>query len=602
MESRQRTDPIGAAARNRWLLDHAVWGGLILSILGIYAQVINFEFTHYDDNLYVYDNPHIQAGLTGTSIKWAFTAVVSDNWTPVTLLSHILDWQLFGGRSGMHHVVNVLLHALASVLLFVAMNRATKAQVASAFVAFVFALHPLHVGSVAWVAERKDVLSASFCFLALFAYVRYTERPSARRYLLMLGLFCLGLMSKPMLVTFPFALLLFDIWPLRRDKWRKSLWEKLPLIAISAASSLVTYFIQRSTGAVQSTAFPIRAANALNSYVTYLRQMFWPTRLAVFYPYPRTIDVWHVAVSACVILGVSGLVIWARRTRPYLMMGWFWYLGTLVPVVGLVQVGQQSHADRYTYIPMIGISVMLAWGAMDVVKRWPGTRVPIATAAAFCWFFCMVLAAKETGYWQNSEALFRRAIEVTQDNPVAHYNLGLYLMNMPGRRADAIEHFEAALSIKPDYAEASDNLGVCLADSQLCGSAIPHFEAALRAKPDSIRANNNLGACLINTGRYLEAAPHLEAALRGDPDFVDAHFNLGLALEGIPGRVPDAITQYENVLRLAPDSEAAHYKLGKLLATLGRTSEAISHLQAALRVRHDPEIAETINRLRAGKK
>ena len=585
------------------LVDLAIWVGLVVSILVVYAQVSHFDFVNYDDPEDVYDNVHVTGGLTLAGIKWAFTAVVSANWMPLTLLSHMLDCQLFGMTSGMHHLVNVGFHALAAVLLFVLLQRATGARWPSAFVAFVFALHPLHVGSVAWIAERKDVLSTFFWFLALYAYVRYTERPSLRGYLLIVAPFCLGLMSKPMLVTFPFTLLLFDVWPLRRLQWPKVVWEKVPLFALAAVASAVTYLAQGSARALISIPLPTRIENALVSYVTYIVQMFWPTRLTVFYPYPASIPMWQVAGALVVLVGMSAAAVYVWRTRPYITMGWFWYVGTLVPVIGLVQVGTQAHADRYMYIPMIGLSVVLAWGAVEVARKWPQSQFVLAAAGiGFC-VVCLGLAWHETAYWQNTETLLTRALAVTEES-FLEYNLGHYLMKTPGRAAEAIPHFKAALRIKPDDVDTYDNLGFSLmemgrpaeaipyyekvvslkpdsAAAQLNlghalsrtpgrdADAIPHFAAALRLQPENVEINNDLGACLVNSGRAAEAIPYFEAALRLKPDSADAHYNLALALSQTPGRVRDAIPQYEAVLRLRPDYRVAQQGLELVRKKLG---------------------------------
>ena len=502
----QETDRLAVSARREELFDLAIIAGLILSTLAVYAQVSGFDFVSYDDHLHVYENTHVQAGLTPVSVKWAFTGVVASNWMPVTILSHLLDVQLFEMRSGMHHVVNVLFHMLSAVLLFVLLRRATGAPGISAFVAFVFALHPLHVQSVAWVSERKDVLSAFFWFVALYAYVRYTERPSPGRYLLVVAPFCLGLMSKPMVVTFPFTLLLLDVWPLRRAQWPKTVWEKLPLIALSAAASVVTFFVQGSTGAIKSIPLAMRIENAAISYVTYIGQLFWPTRLAFFYPYPQSIPAWQAAAAFAVVLTVSVLTVLVWRTRPYLAVGWFWYLGTLLPVIGLVQVGKQAHADRYMYIPMVGLLVMLAWGAADVIKKWPRTKIAIAAAAAVSCAACMALAWKETANWQNSPALYQHAIDVNPDNWVAENDLGLYL-NQQKRGADAIPHFEAALRVQPDDPQVHNNIGVSLASLGDCAAAIPHFEAAIRTQLDRPEASFNLGRCQVTSGDYAAAIP-----------------------------------------------------------------------------------------------
>ena len=497
-------------------LDLAIGLGLILAIFAVYSPVGSFDFTTYDDNLYVTDNAHVQAGLTPESIRWAMTAVVASNWMPVTLLSHMLDCQLFHQQSGMHHLVNVLLHMLATLLLFASLMRATGSRWPSAWVAMLFAVHPLHVESVAWVAERKDVLSACFWFLGLYAYVRYVERPGVRGYLLVVLAFCLGLMAKPMLVTFPFTLLLLDVWPLRRAWSPWILWEKLPLIALSAVVSCVTYFAQRETAAVQTFSLPVRIANALISYVVYLGQMVWPARLAVLYPYQQSPAMWQAAAAAAVLLAVSAAVIFAWRRRPYLAVGWFWYLGTLVPVIGLVQVGLQARADRYMYIPMIGLLLMLAWSAAELQPKWW-----LALAAGAACVACISIARVQTDYWQNSETLFDRAIDVTKDNYVAEYNLGNYLMNSR-RGSEAIPHFEAALRVKPDYPEAESNLGMVLGN-------IP--------------------------GRMPEAIPHFEAAVRLKPDLLPAQYNLAVALEQTPGRKSEALAHYEVIQRLQPSPE-----------------------------------------------
>jgi len=598
LQSQGDTPGIAAAAKRQKLFDLAICLGLLLSTFAVYAQVGGFDFVGYDDDRYVYNNVHVQAGLTLDSIRWAFTAVVASNWMPVTLLSHILDGQLFGMRSGMHHLVNVWIHAMSALLLFVSLRRATGARAMSAFVAFVFALHPLHVGSVAWVAERKDVLSTLFWFLAIYAYVRYTEQPSLGRYLAVAAPFCLGLLSKPMLVTFPFTLWLLDLWPLRRAQWPKTMWEKLPLIALSIVASAVTYLVQGSAGALVAMPLATRIENAFLSYVTYIEQTFWPTRLSVFYPYPPSIPAWQAAAAFAVILAISVLAIRAWRTRPYVTVGWFWYIGTLVPVIGLIQVGKQAHADRYMYVPMVGLSVMLAWGAAEVAVRWPQAKLTAAAAGIVSCAACMALARMETAHWRNTETLFRQAIEVTQDNVLAEYNLATYL-GLTQRYAEAIPHFEEALRVQPDYAEAHYNLGLALLSGGNCADAIPHFEAALRAKPDYPEAHYNLGGCEMTGGNYVAAIPHFEATLRAHPDDADAHHTLGASLSRIPGRAPEAIAQFEAALRLSPDDGAAHASLGKLLASLGRTEEAIAHLEAAERIHPDPAIAKILDRLRA---
>jgi len=638
-QSQGDTSRVAPVAKRPTLFDLAIWLGLALSTWAVYSQVGGFDFINYDDPVYVYQNSHVQAGLTLASVKWAFTTVVDGNWIPVTLLSHVLDVQLFGMQSGMHHLVNVLFHALSAMLLYASLKRVTGARSLSAFVAFIFALHPLHVGSVAWISERKDVLSAFFWVLALYAYVRYTERPSLSRYLAVAAPFCLGLMSKPMLVTFPFTLWLLDLWPLRRAQWPGTIGEKVPLIVLSAGASVVTYLVQGSAGFLSLIPLAARIENVFISYLVYIGQMLWPIRLAVYYPYPRPIPAWQAAAAFTLILAVSVLAIRMWRTRPYLAVGWFWYLGTLVPVIGLVQVGSQAHADRYMYIPMVGLSMMLAWGAADIAAKWPRTKTVLAAAAVVSCATCLALAWREAAYWRNSETLFERALEVTRYNSVAENNLGMHLLTVQ-RNADAIVHFEAALRISPDYPEAHNNLGFVLSQTPDrlpdavkqyeaavrlqpnsaeahnglgavlvrrgdCAAAIPHFEAALHFKPDQADATYNLGACQMAVKNYAAAVPYFEAAIRTQPGFAEAHFSLAGCLAKIPGRVPDAIKEYEAALQLRPNEGLArlvHAKLGMLLADQGRAQEAIVHLEAVQRIQPDPEISKILDRLRAAQK
>ena len=557
-----------AAAVPKPYLDLVIGIGLLLSILAVYAQVGHFDFASIDDPFYVTENVHVQAGLTPENIKWALTTVVDGNRVPLTILSHMAVCTFFGLQSGMHHWVNVVLHALAAILLFASLRRATHALWPSAFVAFIFALHPLHVESVAWVTERKDVLSTFFWFLALYAYVRYAEQPGPRRYALVIVPFCLGLMAKPMLVTFPFTLLLLDVWPFRRAQFPKTLWEKVPLFALSALSSIVTYFAQRSGGAMQHVPLWLSLRNVLMSYVNYIGQMFWPTGLAVFYQYRRSVPVWDAACAFAVILAVSTLAVFAWRTRPYLATGWFWYLGTLVPVIGLLQVGGQAHADRYMYVPMVGLSVVLAWGAADVVRKWPQAKLGIAAAAVISCLACLSLASAQAAYWRNSELLYQHAISVTESNYFAQLALANYLVSIHGHGPEAVAH----------------------------------FQEAVRLAPDLVDARNQIGGYMMANGQIAEGIAQFEAALRTQPDNAEAHFNLGVVFSKTPGRIPDAIAHYQAALRAKPQLVRAHKNLGQLLLTLGRTSEAISHFEAAQRIQYDPEVAKIMDGLRAGQR
>lgn len=572
---------------------------LCVATLAVYAPVARFDFVNFDDPDYVTQNSHVRSGLTPANIVWAFSSTKAANWFPLTWLSHMLDCQLFGLNSGLHHLTNLLLHTLATLLLFAFLQRATRAPWSSAFVAFVFALHPLHVESVAWVAERKDVLSALFWFLTLWAYARYTERPGKARYWGTVVSFALALMAKPMAVTLPFVLLLIDIWPLRRLTtlgWRKGLWEKLPFFGLSTIVSVLTYLVQQENGAVQVLSrfpFGLRMANALVSYATYAGKMFWPSRLAVFYPYTRQIAIWQVAIGAGLILGVSVLVLGFIRTLPYLAVGWLWYLGTLAPVIGLVQVGAQARADRYTYLPIIGLSIMLAWGVADLLKRWPRMRrIAIGLAAASC-SCCFALTSIQLQHWRDSESLFRHALDVTENNYIAEHNLGIALSENPGKLPEAITHLQAAVRIEPHSARVHTDLGNALANTpgQL-DAAVEEYRAALRLAPDSAITHNDLGNTLLRMpGRLPEAISQYRTALHLYPDYAEAHNNLGSALAQSPGQLPEAISEYEAALRIWPDYDEARTNLNTALANdPQRLPEAIAQDQAA--VEREPASAE----------
>jgi tetratricopeptide (TPR) repeat protein len=579
---------------------------LLALTLTVYAQVRTFAFVNFDDPDYVTGNLHVRRGFTAEGVQWAFTSGEFANWFPVTWLSHMLDVQISGVRSGPHHLTNVVLHALATLLLFAFLKRATHAPWPSAFVAFLFALHPLHVESVAWIAERKDVLSAFFWFLTLWLYVRYVQNPQATRYILALLAFCLGLMSKPMLVTLPFVLLLLDFWPLHRLT-PKVLREKIPFFALSMAAAVATYMVQASAGAVQgAVAFPLalRIQNAIVTCALYIVKMFWPARLAVFYPYPAGIPAWQVVLAAAALAAVSFFALRSYRKRPYLAVGWLWYLGTLVPVIGLVQVGAQARADRYTYVPMAGISIMAAWAALDLLGRWPKAKLGIALAAGFVCVGCAAATSRQLGYWQNSESLFQHAVDVTDNNYLAQHNLGTYLTDVPGRLPDAILHLRAALEIEPNSLKAHTDLATALSKTAArLPEAVAEYRAALRLDPTSPIPHNNLANTLSNMpGRLPEAIAEYQAALQINPGYAQAHNNLGSALSQIPGRMPEAISQFEAALRIDPDyAEArnnlveAHYDFGIALSKAARFPEAISHLEAALRLK--PAYPEAQNNL-----
>jgi protein O-mannosyl-transferase len=582
------------------------WLYLLLFVCtwAVYAPALRFDFVNYDDPEYVTNNPHVRAGLTPAGLVWAVHSVEASNWFPLTRLSHMLDCQLFGLLSGGHHFTNILLHVLAAMLLLGFLQRATRALWPSALVAALFALHPLHVESVAWIAERKDVLSACFWFLTLWAYTRYTQRPGAGRYLLTILPFCLGLMAKPMIVTLPFILLLLDGWPLRRTSQitrARLLLEKLPFFALAAGDAVITLLAQRASGALKTLeAVPagLRAGNALVSYVVYIFQTVWPSRLAVFYPYPARIPRWQIAIAALALVAISTLVLRVRRQRPYLAVGWFWYVVTLAPVIGLLQVGSQARADRYLYVPMVGMGILLSWGAAELAAAWPQARTGVVAVAVAICAGAAVRSGAQLQSWRNSESLFRHALAVTTGNYVAHHNLGNALAEDPNRLAEAIAEYHQALELRPDSAEAHSDLGTALAKIPgHLSEAIVEYEAAVRLAPDWDVPHNNLGYALTQApDRLSEAIAEYRAALRINPEYAQAHNNLGVALAAMPGRLPEAIAEYHTALRLQPDYAEAHNNLGLVWARIpAHLANAAGEFQTAIRLK--PDFAAAHNNL-----
>lgn len=581
---------------------------LVIATVTAYWQVRNHGFVNYDDDLYVTNNRNVQAGLTWDGVKWAFTTTHASNWHPLTWLSHMLDYEIYGPKPGGHHLSSLLFHAANTLLLFFVLSQMSGALWRSGFVAALFALHPLHVESVAWVAERKDVLSTFFWLLTMWAYARYAERPGLSRYLLVLLLFAFGLMSKPMLVTLPFVMLLLDYWPLNRLRLgqkdgdnlqnhslsmssRKELpalhliLEKVPFLILAGVASVVTLVAQQHGGAVRSLeSFPlgIRIANALVSYATYIGKMIWPQDLAVFYPHPRTLQIWQALGAAFFLACVCFLVVRAGRRRPYLMAGWLWYLGTLVPVIGLVQVGSHAMADRYTYVPLIGLFVMISWGMADLATRWRFGRPVLGISTGVVVFALIVSTWFQVGHWHNSETLFKHTLKVTANNYIAHNNLAIAMVEQ-GKLEEAIDHYSEALRIKPRYAKAHYNLGIALMRQGNVQEAIAHYSEALRIKSDYAAAHNNLGKALAAQGNLNEAIAHYFKALRIEPDNATAHGNLGVALAE-EGKPKEAIRHFSEALRITPGDAKAHKNLGAALAGQGRLEEAIRHYATALRI------------------
>jgi tetratricopeptide (TPR) repeat protein len=549
--------------------------GLVAAVAITYWPVHTFGFVRFDDPMYVSENPHIVNGVTFSALRWAFTSGYAANWHPVTWLSHMADVQVFAFDAGAHHIMNVLLHAVTTALLFGTLFRMTGALWRSAFVAALFGLHPIHVESVAWVAERKDVLSAFFWMLTLWAYVTYVRQPRASRYVWVVVAFALGLMSKPMVVTLPFALLLLDVWPLERFDLGAGWWssvrplvrEKLPLFALSVVSSAITVVVQREGGTVASSVrLPLieRLGNALIAYVAYIGKTLWPLHLAAYYPYPRSLSTTSVVASALLLVAASLAVMRVRRRHPYLPVGWLWYLGTLIPAIGIVQVGTQAMADRYTYIPLIGIFIILAWGIPDILSRWSWWRIPSAAVATGTLLLCAVIARAQVHYWQSSTTLWMHALDVTTDNYAAH----TYYGNALAARGDverAIAEYTEAIRIRPDYPEAHNNLGPALARQGKIDDAIAQFAEAIRLRPMYADARNNLGVALASQGKFNEAIAQYTEALRLDPDHARAHGNLGLALRA-RGQPADAIREFKIALRMNPNNADARDALNALNA------------------------------------
>ena len=556
----------------------------------VFGQTLTDDFVNFDDNNYVYDNPVVSQGLTFKGIVWAFSQAHFTNWHPLTWLSHMLDCQLYGLNPAGHHLTNVLLHTATVILLFLVLREMTGALWRSAFVAALFAIHPLRAESVAWVSERKDLLSGLFFMLTIGAYVRYVRRPwSAARYGLVMLLLALGLLCKPTLVTLPLVLLLLDYWPLQRVESRKLsglVLEKLPLLALSAASCVATLLAQNK--AIQSGpsfSLPFRLGNALVACAVYLRQMVWPAGLAVFYPYHHNgLPPWAVALAGTLVavLSVAALLQW--RKQPWLLVGWLWYLAMLLPVAGIIQVGLQAHADRYTYLPQIGICLAVTW----LAAQWRMSRAAFGGLMSGVLAVLMVCAWKQTAFWKNGETLWTHALACTTDNEVACSNLGAVLLQK-GRTDEAIRLERQALQINPNYEMPQFNLGNALLQKGKVDEAIYHFMYALHINPDYAEAHAGLGRALLCKGNLEAAADHLQKALQINPFDAQAHYNLGAVLVKM-GRVDDAIAHYQHALQIDPDYPQAHYNLGNILLDKGRVDDAIAHYQHALQT--DPDYAQ----------
>ena len=503
----------------------------------VFGQTLWHDFVNYDDPRYVYENTNITEGLSISGIVWAFTHIHSMNWHPLTTISHMLDCQLYGLKAGWHHCTNVLLHSIAVMLLFVGLLQMTGAFWRSAFVAAVFAIHPLRVESVAWIAERKDVLSGVFFMLTLLAYLYYVRLPRTGRYLMVVFVFACGLISKPMLVTLPFVLLLLDYWPLDRIRGQvsKRVLEKIPLIALSAVSSIATLVAQK--GAVGYTEeLPVleRFNNAVLSYVLYIWQMLSPVNLAVFYPHPENrLPLWQISSSFLLLICVTAVAIALRKKRPYLITGWLWYLGTLVPVIGLVQVGWQGRADRYTYLPQIGLYIAVTWALTDLTISWRHRRTILSAAALLTIGLLSWGAWVQTSYWRDSETLFKHALAVTTNNDVAENNLGIVFLQK-GQLDEAISLLKSAVDLRPDNSPAHENLAKALLQKGQVADALVHYRKLLELQPDNMEVHNIVGTVLVQQGQIREGVEEWQKVLEIQPDNGNALNNLGWVLATAP--------------------------------------------------------------------
>ena len=579
---------------------------LATSVLVAYAGVRQHDFVNFDDPEYVVQNPHVTSGLSAANVAWALTAVHSANWHPLTWMSHMLDGSLYGLEPAGHHVTNVLLHALATVLLFLALRTMTGAPGRSAFVAALFALHPRNVESVAWISERKDVLSAVFWTGAMWAHAAYARRSTLPRYLAVAALIALGLLAKPMVVTLPAALLLLDVWPLRRvrvagvgddappaaaaaGRGRPALAvpaltrEYAPLFAIALAAAVVTFLAQRSSGAVATlAALPLgfRLQNAVVTYAAYLWSLAWPTQLAVFYPY-RALPVAEVTAALAVLVALTVLAWRTRRTRPYLLVGWLWYLGTLIPVIGIVKAGDQAMADRFTYLPAIGLFLAATWAVADAAARDPRARRALVPAALLVVAMCLQTTRRQVEHWRDSVTLFEHALAVTSQNHLAQLNLASALVER-GDLAAGLEHARAAQALRPDDVKILATLGTALARSGHGDEAETAYRRALRNDPDSVLAWLGLAVLHAERQQWADAQRAYDEVLRREPGHAKAHAGLGYVLSA-QGRHADAIAHYRAALAADAALLQAYNGLALALEASGDPDEALRVLESALR-------------------
>ena len=614
---------------------------LALGTLALFWPVIHCDFVNYDDPDYASQNPMIQQGLTGQSIAWAFQKSFASNWHPLTWMSHMIDWQIYGVKPGGHHLTNLIFHIATTLLLFFVLKKMTDAFWRSALVAALFAIHPLHVESVAWISERKDVLSGFFAVLTIWAYGRYVEMRAGEQvrkresgsstnrslshfltfYFLALIFFALGLMSKPMLVTLPCVLLLLDFWPLKRmtnDEWPKTnpktkapraarsasrtsnftglLVEKIPFFALTAVSCVVTYFAQHAEAMEHWDALPLgrRLANAVISYVRYVGKTLWPSDLSVFYSYPDAWPEWQVIGAALLLMAVTVAIILSARARPWLAVGWFWFIGILVPVIGIVQVGIQSIADRYMYLPGIGLFLMLAWSLPELDRSRSRAKFFTIVSASFLVLAgCALTTLAQLRHWQNSATLFQHALNVDRSNVVAHVMFAQTL-DKDNKPDEAIAHYREALQIKPGFPQMYYNIGNVLVEQKKYAEAETNYAKALEMKPDYPEVHYNFGIVSEMQGKFAQAVEHYATALQGIPDDATLRQYFGSALVRL-GKFDQAIEQFDVSIKLKPDSPETHFYWGMALAAQKKKSEAAAHFNEALRLK--PDYAEARKQL-----
>jgi tetratricopeptide (TPR) repeat protein len=589
--------------------------GLIL-LIGVAFEPLRYNgFVNYDDNRYIVENRHIQPGFTHESVIWAFTTGHASNWHPLTWLSHLIDIELFGLDPLGHHLHNLLLHTTSTVLLFWLLHRMTGAVWRSAFVAMAFGVHPLRVESIAWAAERKDVLSMLFFMLTVAAYLYYVKRGGIGRYLLIVLCFIMGLMAKPILVTLPIVLLILDFWPLERiqkgasENHQKSnpgesggkqyrpaplsdlIAEKIPLFILAFASCIVTYAVQKAGCGINSIAFHTRIFTAVTGYITYIGRIFWPQNLAVLYPYPETgLPIWQVAAAFTGMLAISGSVFLCRHHKPYLLTGWLWYVVTMIPVIGLVHVGSQWTADRYTYLPSIGITLMITWTTVEFLSAKRRYCQLFSTLTGGIIILALVIATRlQLSYWQNSVILYEHTLSITQNNYIIHTNLGWSLIQQ-NEIDKATHHIQKALQICPDFPPANDNLAIICMLHQRNDEAISYLHKALNADPDDIAANRMMGLTLLEEQRFDEAMEHFYKVLKVSPDEAEVYYSVGIIL-ATQGKMEEAIQAYEQAVRCKQNYYKAFNNLGAIKAQQGLWDQAIAYFQRCLQI--NPNYAQS---------